>query len=367
MRSRRLAIATVLCGAVAGALAVSEADAQPLPNPSSASPIDLTWNAPAGCSDSATILKQVVSLRGNRTGSAEHLVATADVALDPSGVWNLKIVTTFADGTHGEREIQAESCKAAADATASILALALTNRAQEMATAPLVIADAGAPITTTTPATSATTSTTADAAAPPPVATVATQPDAGAPPPDVKPSEPPEASRAHIPLRPYVGAFFGGTSGDLPSLGLGGGGALGLMYGMARLEGYGEYFAFGRARFASSAGGANFQVFSAGARTCLSFGDTFSLGPCAAFELGSMRGQSFDVSKPSSGNALVADGFLGALGLFPLDKNRHFALRALLEIGASFQRPQFVLDGVGFVHQPSAITGRGTVGAELRF
>jgi hypothetical protein len=80
-----------------------------------------------------------------------------------------------------------------------------------------------------------------------------------------------------------------------------------------------------------------------------------------------MRGESFDVTTPSSGSALTAEALLGGLGTISLDKTGLFRLRALLEIGANVDRPQFVLDGVGFVHQPAPIVGRGTIGAELRF
>jgi hypothetical protein len=332
--------------------AIGIADAQ------TSSPISLSWNAPPGCSDSAEILKHVADLRGGTT-TAERMSAVANVTLDQtSGIWSLQITTNFADGTHGERQIQAESCKAAADATASILALALTARATEMAAS------------SSPPTATATTTSDIDASAPVADASVPAQ-DADAGPTSggddlvrqpLGPTPPAERNPLHL----YIAGFFGGTVGDLPSIGLGGGGAFGVSYRFVRAELYGDDYAFGRTRFADN-GAANFQVFSAGARTCLSFGDSFSVGPCAAFELGSMAGQSFNVTTPSSGTALVVNGFLGALGTVPLDKNRRFALRALLEIGASFEQPQFVLDGVGFVHQPAPVLGRGTIGAELHF
>jgi len=374
IESRGLALAGVVIGATVGCFAINVADAQP----ASASPVELIWNAPPGCSDSAAILKQVTALRGGRSASAEHLMATANVTLDPSGVWSLQIATTFADGTRGERQIQAESCKAAADATASILALALTARTSapvpSAAGSATPIADGGgSPVIETSPI------ALIDASANPAPAVIA---DAGAVSitaiADAGPAEarhdsdeiPAPSAPNHAKIHGYAGLFVGGTVGDLPSIGLGGGGLVGATYGnswVGRLELYGDYFAFGRARFPSSSGGANFQVFSAGLRTCVSVGGTVSVGPCAAFELGSLRAQSFDVSSPSSGSALAANGFLGALARLPLGKNRAFALRALLEIGAAFERPQFVLDGVGFVHQPAPLLGRGTVGAELRF
>lgn len=354
MRSKRLALASTFF--VAGAFAFGVASAQ-----TSASPIALTWNAPPGCSDRETILKEVARLRGDHVAN-EQMTATASVALDASGVWNLQIATQFSDGTHGERQIQAESCKAAADATASILALALTNRAQEIATAPTTTAaasiasDAGASTTTIE-----------DASAPSASANTNEEEDARA-------SDAEREGRLHSNVLPpdplfqphfYFGANIGGTLGDFPSAGLGGGGDLGLMFGFLRAEAYANYWALGRASVIG--GGASFQMFSAGIRTCASFGDTFTLGPCAAFELGSMRAESFDVTAPSSNSALTSDGFLGALGTYSLDKNRLISLRALIEIGAAFERPTFVLDGAGFAYQPGPLVGRGTFGAEIRF
>ncbi|MEO7112056.1 MAG: hypothetical protein ABI183_16555, partial [Polyangiaceae bacterium] len=358
-RNRRFAIASLLT-AIAGTCATfafGVADAQP------ASPIDLTWNAPAGCSDSPTILAEVMKLRGD--GAAiEQMTATATVALDASGVWSLHITTNFADGTHGERQIQAESCRAAAEATASILALALTSRAGEIAAAPTTAIansnlDAGASVRPEI----------ADASAPTAIPTAVAVADAG---PtfggDDLINQPfgPKSPDTKTPLHIYFGGNFGGTVGDFPSAGLGGGGDFGVMYGLLRAEAYANVWALGRASFATG-GGANFQLFSAGLRTCLSFGDTFSVGPCAAFELGSMSAESFGVTGPSSGSALASDGFLGALGTFSLDKKRLISLRALLEVGATFQRPTFVLDGASFAYQPGPLVGRGTFGAEIRF
>jgi hypothetical protein len=340
-----------LVGAALVFLAIGNADAQTAP-----SPVTLIWNAPAGCSDSAEILKRVADLRGGTTASAEQMSAVANVTLDnASGVWNLQITTNFADGTHGERKIQAESCKAAADATASILALALTARATEVAAS-------------STPPTATATSD-LDASAPIADSDAGSRPTQIPPPPppeEKKPGEPPPAPANPARVHPYVAGFFGGTVGDLPTIGFGGGGALGLSYRAIRVEALVDYYAFSRAHFADT-GEANFQTFSVGARSCLAVIDTLSLGPCLDFQLASLAGESFNVSNPSSGTALVPEAFVGAMGSLPLDKNRHFALRALLEIGVPFSRPEFVLDGDGFVHQPAPIIGRGTIGAELRF
>jgi hypothetical protein len=350
----KLALASLLTG-ISGAFAISVAYAQPASPPS---PVDLTWNAPAGCSDSVTILKEVGALRGDHS-AAEQMKAVANLSLDANGVWNLQITTTFADGTHGERQIQAESCKAAAEATASILALAITTRAQQIAAAP-------SPGISDRDASASSTSENHDVSAPTPT-TTAPAADAGAPREPEAPTPPaPKSPANQIPFHPYVGGNLGGSLGDFPSLGFGGGGDLGVMVGALRGEAYANYWALGRASF-STGGHANFQMFSAGLRTCVSFGDTFSLGPCAAFELGSLSSESSGVTSPSSGSALMADGFLGALGTLSLDKNRLISLRALLEVGGTFQRPTFVLDGAGFSYQPGPLVGRGTFGAELRF
>ncbi len=323
-----------------------------------APPVTLTWNAPAGCSDSETILKEVAHLRGDDV-RADKLDATATVSLDPSGVWNLQITTILPNGTHAERQIQAESCKAAADATASILALALTQAAASETSTETATKTEAIPTATAT-----STSTSAPTVAPRPSASISTVTHPS--PSRTKPKSRSSSRSSDLTPHLYFGASLGGTSGDLPSLGFGALGEIGVAYGALRVETYGGYWALGVARF-SKPGGARFQLLDAGARTCLSFGDTFQVGPCAAFELGSLRGESFDVTRPSSGSALNAEALLGGLGTLSLDKSGLFRVRALLEIGADVDRPEFVLDGVGFVHQPAPIVGRGTVGAELRF
>ncbi|MEO8800846.1 MAG: hypothetical protein ABI551_23345 [Polyangiaceae bacterium] len=364
MNVRRTTATALACG-LACISAVGVAIAQP------AAPVSLTWNAPAGCSDSASIVDAVSRLR-NGTVDTEPMTAVASVTLDPANVWSLHITTTFADGSSGERDLQAESCKAAAEATASILALALTARAKTKEVATTTSATAAPPASASTASTT-----------PPNPASSAATTANGQPSPNPKPSaapapttrpaatgkrneEEPEPLARPLPIRFHVGAHFGMTTGDLPSVGLGGGGTIGVLIDRVRVEGYADYWALAKARFAKP-GGADFQLFSAGARTCLSFGGTFTLGPCAAFELGSMRGASFEVTKPSSGTALTADALLGALGMFSLDKAGHFALRVLLEVGVVLDRPEFVLTGIGSVHEPAPILGRGTVGAEIRF
>lgn len=351
MNERRTTAAALGCG-LACLSAVGVAIAQPV------APVALTWNAPAGCSDGASIVDAVSRLR-NGTVEPEPMTAVATVTLDPTNVWTLHITTMFADGSSGERDLQAESCKAAAEATASILALALTARAETKEVATAATASA-APLTTTTnpqPATAATVNRPSK-----PSATSAPTKASPTKPNDEEPRRPTRPS----PIRFHVGAHFGGTTGELPSVGLGGGGTIGVLVDRLRVEGYADYWALGKARF-TKPGGADFQLFSAGVRTCLSFGGTFTLGPCAALELGSMRGASFDVTKPSSGTALTAEGLLGALGTLTLDHAGHFALRALLEAGVVLDRPEFVLTGIGFVHEPAPLVGRGTVGAEIRF
>ncbi len=349
--------ATALACGLACISAVGVAIAQP------AAPVSLTWNAPAGCSDAASIVDAVSRLR-NGTVDTEPMTAVASVTLDPANVWRLHITTTFADGSSGERDLQAESCKAAAEATASILALALTARAKTKKVA--TTASAITAPTASAPANPASPVATTANGQPSPKPSAAPAP-ATSPAPPAKPNkEEPERLARPLPIRFHVGAHFGMTTGDLPSVGLGGGGTIGVLIDRLRVEGYADYWALAKARF-TKPGGADFQLFSAGARTCLSFGGTFTLGPCAAFELGSMRGASFDVTKPSSGTALTAEGLLGALGTLSLDKAGHFALRALLEVGIVLDRPEFVLTGIGSVHEPAPILGRGTVGAELRF
>jgi len=83
--------------------------------------LKLDWVAPAECPTGEDVEEDVVHLLGPSPNSAETVTARARVSKSADGRWHVKITTTGASG--GERKLDAPSCKAAATATALVLAL----------------------------------------------------------------------------------------------------------------------------------------------------------------------------------------------------------------------------------------------------
>jgi hypothetical protein len=118
--------------AFAGAPLASTYAQSPEPAPA----VAIAWQAPKECPDTAYIEREIARLlAGSSPPSSLRLRARADVTREIEG-WRLDLTTTSVHGT-GRRTITAETCRALADATALILALAVdperatTNRALE--------------------------------------------------------------------------------------------------------------------------------------------------------------------------------------------------------------------------------------------
>ena len=79
----------------------------------------MTWSAPEGCPSEARVVARVTENVGAAT-SPLRVRATATRSAD--GKWHVR-VEEVRDGEHGERELEAESCDAAAEATALIVSL----------------------------------------------------------------------------------------------------------------------------------------------------------------------------------------------------------------------------------------------------
>jgi hypothetical protein len=88
-----------------------------------APPLELTWNAPAGCPSGAEVRRQFERLaKVDPSHAAPHLVADATVEQD-GDKWHLRL-HIVRDGAVGEREVDAVSCVSLARAAALELALA---------------------------------------------------------------------------------------------------------------------------------------------------------------------------------------------------------------------------------------------------
>jgi len=87
-------------------------------------PVTLEWSAPSGCSSQTHILEQVAAILGRSAVPRAALAVHAVAERGPGGKWTVNMIVDR-PGESGRRHFEAESCEAAADATALIVALTI--------------------------------------------------------------------------------------------------------------------------------------------------------------------------------------------------------------------------------------------------
>jgi len=327
-------------------------------------PVDLEWKIPAGgeCPDAAYVRGEVSRLLGEAPVPEEKRVrARAEVWRGEDATWHLKLAVSGA--ATGERSVDAGTCRAIADATALVLALAIDPErvaTRSGAVAPPSAASS-APSSQPTPSASAPPPAPAPSPSPPPASAAPAPTRAPAPvrPPPGPPRTPPFFVRAE-------GAMDLGT---LPVLAPGVGGAIGWRPGRLGLSLSGAYFpAVHKLSPGSRTAGGAFDLAAFGARACFAFpidASPVELAPCAGLDVDRVSGAAYGVRFPSSGDAVwpaIAAG--GELGLH---LSELLALRLGLEAAVPFSQPSFVIDAVGVIHQPFVVAGRVKLGVEIRF
>ena len=311
--------------------------------------IAVRWVAPPGCPDEAFVRAEVARLLAGSRAPADRLEASAEVAVAAAGGWRVHLRTHSATAD-GERVLGGESCRAIAETTALIVAMAVDP---DQATANDALARPGA----------------TDGAPSDGDAGVAVDGEPGAAPPpgpDAASASETEASstpRAPPPAAWLLAAGAEGDLGALPSAGA----APALMLAWRphpfRFDLSGAYFAPVQAPVAGG-GTATFVLVSASAHGCYELGlGRLGLGPCVGGELSSI-GASTNLSAPSSGNgqwlSLVGGGLLS---FAPVDR---LELDLRLDAEVPLLRPDFQVDGAS-VHRPSVVTGRALLAFGARF
>jgi hypothetical protein len=250
--------------------------------------IVLSWDAPAQCPVKADVIARV------RARIAERPTARveAEAVVEPSGpgrdAWHLRLWIR-GDETVAEREIEAQSCDALAEATATILAVAATTPP----TAPSVAAVIPAPDAARPDAAPAAVRV-APAATPRAAPSRATSEPARSPSPRSRP-------------RARLGVLGGVDHGALP----GTGGTLlaeaGVHWPRVRITGFGTY-GFGR-RVSIRDVAARHRLAAGGASICaVAPLGAFELGGCAGAELGAL------LSEGTRGRALRTKRSIWAAG-----------------------------------------------------
>ncbi len=334
-------------------------------------PVALEWIAPAECPDSAYVERELARLlAGDPVAAERRLRVRAEVGRADAGRWRVRIRTSGAGGT-GDRSLDAESCRALADATALIVALAVD---------PARVAANRA-----TPTSSASTAPVASSA--PPVASSAPPPSASAPPPPVASSAAPIASTSRPP-RPRASAVslppalpspptvvtvgLAGVldSATLPHATAGGQLMFGVVPGGAtwlRIDASAALFA-GASTGVGTARGGDFALRTFDLGACIPIAiDGWELGPCAGGELAWVVGKGNGASSPDTGTVWIPR--LRGGGAFAVRIASPLYLRGDLGVAAGLTRPEFIVGGIGggLVHRPAALSARAGLGIELRF
>jgi hypothetical protein len=345
----------------------------------------LVWKAPSGCPEKGALIAEVDRLLGDRGAPAGGPIQVdAAVSREGDGSFVVRLETP-GEGATQVRELRGASCKAVADAAALILALMIDPAAgasegrdggaeseggrSEGASARSEDATKGTEGAGA--ATASKESTTAGGAS-----TKARGPgrqaaDARAPPRSVAPATRPrspgkEASRA-IPIELRLGGFAAVDAGSLPAVAAGFGISGALLYGAQRFE-------IGAVIFPERAGvigslpsaGGDVELIAGTTGTCRDLVDgPLEIAPCAALEIGRLSADGFGVSTPGSGAAVWAALKGGGMLLWaPLPR---LGLTARVDVAIPLLKPRFVLDGIGPVHRPSFLAGRGALGVEVLF
>jgi hypothetical protein len=312
-------------------------------------PISLDWDAPTGCPNSGDVIAAVGKLVGEsaRTAGPLHAHAVVRAAGDSRFRVALDIDRS---GTLGTRALDAESCDAAGDAVALMIAIALDPM---LSSAPPAAAPAEVP---------AETPSTVPAPAQP---LVQSQADPAAMPLEhASTSTPAQTDAAAPPLELALVAV--GDVGTLPAPSAGVGGLAGWRRGRLRLEGGALYVPSQRATLAASARGGTFSLTAGQLRACASVLDRgrLSLAPCVGMELDVMHGEGFGVDVPLTADGTWFAGTAGGIARLALGGG---GLRIGVDGVMPTSRPQFELAGIAAVHRPAAMSARLALGLDVRF
>jgi len=316
-------------------------------------PVTLGWSAPVGCPDAAYIEREIDRLADTDHHAAEGplLTARADVRQESFSLWRVDLHTAGPDGP-GVRTVTAESCRALADATALILALALESAR-------------AAPGPGDSPAAGA-----LPQAGPLPPAPVVAVP-APAPVAEISAPRAPAVQSPVLETVRWAARVMATIDvGTLPAPAPGVAASLALIpRALAPFQ-----FELGAGVFAdesTEAAPARSGTFSLRAFDAMGCAVTaagrIELGACAGLEVAWVSAAGLDETLTYRRDAtwLVPRAHAGIA--YPLGSA--WALRADAGGGFDVRRPEFASAGVGqgLIHRPALVTGLGALGLELRF
>lgn len=306
------------------------------------------WRVPEGCPARAEVLARAEKLLGRplTTGTPVDVELDARVTHARGEPWRLQLQQRSSGGTQ-QRQVTATSCDELADAAALFLALSIDPslaNAGEMSASASFPSEQSAAVVPAAPA--------SRGLEPPPDAGAATE---------TRPE--PEPGMPARPPRLHVGLSFAIAAGRMPGKAAAGvlhaGVSLRSWLWLAELSAGPEQ----RANAPGSAAGGDLGLLGLGAGVAYLLDlEPMTVGPAGGLELGWLRGTGTGVENPTSADALLLGFHAGLRCTVAL--SRELALLTWAAGSISANRPRFVLDGIGTVHQPDRWGWRLGVGME---
>lgn len=303
--------------------------------------IEIQWEAPAPCPDSASVRAATERLLGKSLASLDQVSvrATGKVTTNAAGKWQLSAQLVVGERVE-EEVLVAKECSALADAMALKVALAID---------PLAVVEAVQPSQSATP-------TARPAESPNPVAAAphdTEQHDA-----ELGPEK-----LIHYGARLVGQVALGPLPGATPGVGL----FFSAQMPALRVELGGEAFWGGVAQYDAPAGvGADLQLFAGVARGCLTPArGAWRFPICAGTELGVMRGSGFGVSETSATSQLWGGLMMGPA----LEWRATSGLSLWLEGDAllTLLKPEFHVRNLPSLYSPRTISAKAAAGLEVHF
>lgn len=317
-----MGIPTRSCVCAALLVSARPVSAAPLPE------VSLAWSGPEQCPSGDDVVARAERLLSKSDSPPAPLVARANVVSESGGL-RLELDTWTGDRQY-RRTIRAGSCGELADAAALILAL---------------LVDPG----------------------------LRTDPSLAS---DSNRAEAPDVTAAQVIRSSSHGPRWGLRAGGVVDLG-----ALPVAAAGVELAGVGQFGPFWLAAGATvfpAAGqvvaeatasqvrkGGTFRLFTGKLEACFRPFEHLDVGGCGAAELGFLRGEGFGTAVNDPHNVIWAAVGPGLEAGVPLTAALH--LRGSAEGLIALQRPQFVLENVGFVYRPGPISARMALGLVLLF
>jgi hypothetical protein len=278
--------------------------------------VRLEWKVPAGCPTRDAVLMAINRQLGNSFQTDTELRASAEIKEVGPEAFTLAIDYALAGQPAERREVPAESCRAAADAAALLIAVALSPQEAAPATPPAAAA-----------------------------------PKAGG-----------EANERAMQVRFEIAALGTLDTAIMPHVGAGAAVRLALGLDGFVLDLTPRVWASQRAEHAPAS--ANVKAWAVELGVCyLLTLSSLQAGPCGRVEIGQLAANATGVDAATSGNAR-----LQAMSLSLQVRSAVFPwLWLLLDAGADWieRRPQFVVDGIGTIHHPSTFGARLFLGPAL--